>query len=119
MSTALDGRPQPRSAVPSVGLPVGWQGSARTCQSAFGGFWLANGIPRSPSGITAMSEWPLKLHETGSRSGSNELPSSHTPRLALEIACGVDQVKPWSVDIEPKIRDEQYWSCPGPQVRSK
>ncbi len=35
------------------------------------------------------------------------------------IFSGVDQVKPWSVDIEPQIGDSQYSSWFLPQLKLK
>src|SRR5690348_4725182 len=74
---------------------------------------------RSPFGWTFRSECPSRLHAPGSSVGLKMLPCTHTAELDPLIFSGVDQVKPWSVDIEPQIGDSQSWSWFGPQLKLK
>jgi hypothetical protein len=68
---------------------------------------LLNGTTRSPLGSTVGSEpWSL-LHSAAGRDGSKKLPVKQSAGLAPLISSGVDQVKPWSVDIEPKMGERQ------------
>src|SRR6185437_13322039 len=110
--------PQFRCAVPAGELPPGWQFRLRICGSCVGVFWLMNVTASSPLGRTVRSECPSRLQAAGFRSGLKKLPMVHTPALAPLIISGVDQVNPWSVDIEPQIGDSQNWSCVAPQEKS-
>src|SRR3954453_14075411 len=117
-SETFCGCPQVRCAEPSGELPAGWQLRARISAFRPGVFWLMKLTARSPLGCTTRSECPSRLHDPGSRSGLNALPSPQTDPLMPLICSGVDQVNPWSVDIEPQIGDSQYSSWFLPQLKS-
>src|SRR5690349_23677991 len=88
------------------------------CGSCVGVFWLMNVTARSPLGRTTGSECPSRLQAPGSCVGLNTLPRLQTAALVPLTTSGVDQVKPWSVDIEPQIGESQNWSWVAPQEKS-
>src|SRR4029450_4088665 len=108
-SPTLVGAAQLRWAVPAAESPVGEQVTASCWRLGLSRAVLAllNGTTRSPLGSTVGSEPWLLLHSAAGRDGSKKLPVKHSRGLAPLISSGVDQVNPWSVDIEPKMGDRQ------------
>src|SRR5690242_2657906 len=102
-SPTFDGAAQLKCAVPAVELPLGEQCTPSCC---------ALGLPAavlpllkitctSPFGITTGSEPWSRSQAFGLSEGSKKLPNEQSVALVPLIASGVDQVTPWSVDIEP------------------
>src|SRR5215218_6186226 len=88
-SPTLVGAAQLRWAVPAAESPVGEQRTA-SC-------WRL-GLSRA---VLAL------LNLAADRGVSKKFPVKHSSGLAPLISSGVDQVKPWSVDIEPKMGARQ------------
>src|SRR3954447_3201887 len=108
-SPTFAGAAQFRCAVPAGGLPVGRQWTP-SCW-AFG--FVAEVLPllkmtsRSPFGSTFGSEPWSKLHECTPCVGSKKLPKKQSVSELPLISSGVEKCCPLSVDIDPKIGDEQ------------
>src|SRR4051794_16430492 len=108
-SPTFAGEARFRCAVPAGELPVGWQ-CTPSCW-AFG--FVAAVLPllkmtsRSPFGSTFGSEPWSKLHACGLCVGSKKLPKKQRVSEVPLISSGVEKCCPLSVDIEPKIGDEQ------------
>src|SRR5919202_985606 len=111
-----DGSRQFRCAVPAAELPVGWQWTPSSCPFGFPAavLPLLKTTCRSPFGSTTGSEPWSKLQECGFAVGSKKFPKKHSVSDVPLTSSGVDQWRPPSVDIEPKIGDWQYRSsAPG------
>src|SRR3954452_14966865 len=113
-SPTLLGAAQFRFAVPVTQLPVGLQ-----CPAGCWPFGLpADVLPllkmtsRSPFGSTFGSDPWSKLHACGDSVGSKKLPKEHSASDVPLISSGVEKCCPLSVDMEPKIGDEQKRSFP-------
>src|SRR5262245_37374953 len=102
------GAPQLKRAVPAEELPDGRQVTLSCWKFGSVGpvFWLKNATANRPSGSTTGSEPWSRLHALAGCDGSKKSPKKQRGLFPL-ISSGVDHVKPWSVDIEPKIADEQ------------
>src|ERR1700730_4859052 len=99
----LAGAAQLRRAWPRGELPLGWQWTPSCCPLGLlaAVFPLLKITSRSPLARVTGSEPWSKLHELGSRAGLNALPKEQRSFDTPLICSGVDQVLPWSVDIEP------------------
>src|SRR5437763_16749895 len=111
---------QLKCPVPADDDPVGWQWTPSCC--AFG--FPAAVLPllkitcRSPFGNATEYEPWSKLQSFGAPPWKKS-PKKQSPGAFPLIFSGVDQVRPPSVDIEPKIGDSQKFSSPvggAPQV---
>src|SRR5256885_8146929 len=92
------GVPQFRCAVPSGELPLGWQWTASCWALGLvkAVLPLLKTTTRSPFGSTFGSDpW--------SKSQAPAWGMGQSVKLLPLIAAGVDQVRPWSVDMEPYI----------------
>src|SRR6266540_7298151 len=94
------GVPQERCAVPAGELPLGAQCTARYWLFTVGVFPFWKLTTTSPVGRTATSECPLKLQLLGSNVLLKKSPNWQICELIPLISSGVDQVNPWSVDID-------------------
>src|SRR5437899_2878738 len=102
-SPTLAGATHFRCAVPADELPLGLQCTPSCCAFGFPAavFPLLKITSRSPFGSATEYEPWSKSQACGSLDGSKKLPKKQRVSLAPLISSGVDQVRPWSVDIEP------------------
>src|SRR5436190_15816362 len=110
-SPTLAGSTQLRCAVPAAEFPVGWQWTPSCCPFGFpaGVFPLLKMTSRSPFGSATEYEPWSKSHLCGDSDGSKKFPKKHSVSDVPLMSSGVDQCRPPSVDIEPKIGDCWYW----------
>src|SRR5579884_745903 len=109
-SPTFTGCPQFMVAVPAGELPLGWQTTASCCAFGFpaGVLPLLNATTRSPFGsTTGLEPWSKLQSFAFAGFCVKKSPKLQRPGALPLISCGVDQVWPWSVDIEPKIGDSQ------------
>ena len=102
-SPTFAGAAQFRWAVPADELPVGEQCTPSCCAFGFpaGVLPLLKITSRLPSSsATGFEPWS-KLHLCGSSPGVKTLPKKQSVGLEPLISSGVDQLRPWSVDIDP------------------
>src|SRR5207244_3995801 len=99
----FEGDAQLKCAVPCVELPDGWQRtpSCWAFELPAAVFPLLKMTATSPFGSTTGSEPWSKLHAFAGCVGSKKFPNEQSASDVPLISSGVDQVTPWSVDIEP------------------
>src|SRR5215475_10123855 len=112
-SPTLAGVSQLKCAVPAEDEPVGWQCTPRICPFGLpaGVLPLLKTTCRSPFGNATEYEPWSKLQSFGAPP-LKKSPKKQRLGLLPLISSGVDQVRPPSVDIEPKIGDAQKFSSP-------
>src|ERR671936_1955340 len=117
-SPTLTGEAQFRCAVPADELPDGLQFTPSCCPLIVGVFALLKMTSRWPFGCaTEYEPWSKLQSFAFAGLPVKKSPNWQSPGAAPLISSGVDQVRPWSVDIEPKIGDSQKVGASGVPFR--
>src|SRR3954464_28111 len=107
-SPTSTGAAQLKWAVPADELPLGEQCTPSVWLVVDGVLPLLNTTSRSPFGkATEYEPWSKLQSFAFAGLPVNTSPNWQRPGAAPRISSGVDQVRPWSVDIVPKIGDSQ------------